>query len=70
MDQSPKEAADRIQSLGPEAVVTLLANDLCPLCLRSLDTGYECNGCGYDARPLVELYGEERLKKARDKEAE
>lgn len=24
--------------------------DLCPECGDELDTGWECNGCGYDAR--------------------
>jgi hypothetical protein len=25
----------------------------CPRCLGELDTGYECNDCGYDAYGLV-----------------
>ena len=31
----------------------LAAGDTCPRCLGELDTGWECNDCGYDARPLV-----------------
>jgi hypothetical protein len=32
----------------------LAAGDDCPRCLvGELDTGWECNHCGYDARPLV-----------------
>lgn len=28
--------------------------DFCPKCLvGELDTGWECNSCGYDAMPLV-----------------
>ena len=30
--------------------------DHCPACKTgSLDTGYECNSCGFDAQPLVHL---------------
>jgi len=25
--------------------------DVCPECGGELDTGWECNACGYDARP-------------------
>jgi len=27
--------------------------DTCPICFGELDTGWECNNCGYDAMPLV-----------------
>lgn len=27
------------------------AADLCPQCGGELDTGWECNKCGYDAKP-------------------
>lgn len=30
-----------------------IANDECPECDGELDTGYECNKCGFDARPEV-----------------
>jgi tRNA(Ile2) C34 agmatinyltransferase TiaS len=30
-----------------------VANDICPKCYGSLDTGWECNSCGFDAKPLV-----------------
>lgn len=30
--------------------------DYCPSCKTgSLDTGYECNSCGFDALPLVHM---------------
>jgi hypothetical protein len=32
---------------------SLAAEDCCPHCLGELDTGWECNDCGFDARPLV-----------------
>ena len=27
--------------------------ELCPKCSGDLDTGWECNSCGYDARPFI-----------------
>jgi hypothetical protein len=27
----------------------LAKDDVCPQCLGELDTGWECNDCGYDA---------------------
>lgn len=32
----------------------LVRNNFCPECLGELDTGWECNRCGYDARHLVD----------------
>lgn len=29
----------------------IVERDQCPECGGSLDTGYECNNCGYDAKP-------------------
>jgi hypothetical protein len=31
----------------------LAREDSCPKCLGELDTGWECNDCGFDAMPLV-----------------
>jgi hypothetical protein len=31
----------------------LAGEDCCPRCLGELDTGWECNDCDYDARPLI-----------------
>lgn len=28
-----------------------IANDQCPECGGELDTGWECNDCGFDAKP-------------------
>ena len=33
----------------------LTKEDTCPRCLGELDTGWECNDCGYDAMPHVPL---------------
>jgi len=32
----------------------LAMQDICPECGGSLDTGWECNSCNFDARPLVQ----------------
>lgn len=32
-----------------------VAQDLCPKCGGELDTGWECNDCGFDAIGFVEL---------------
>lgn len=29
-------------------------DDYCPECGGELDTGWECNACGFDAKPLVQ----------------
>lgn len=31
----------------------LVDDGICPECNGSLDTGWECNQCGYDARPIA-----------------
>jgi formate dehydrogenase maturation protein FdhE len=31
----------------------LVAADKCPRCKGPLDTGWECNDCDYDARPIA-----------------
>ncbi len=37
--------------MEPEKLSEALAqDDHCPKCLGELDTGWECNDCGYDAR--------------------
>lgn len=30
-----------------------VSQDRCPECGGELDTGWECNDCGYDARPIA-----------------
>ncbi len=31
----------------------LVSEDYCPKCLGELDTGWECNSCGYDAMSIA-----------------
>jgi hypothetical protein len=38
-----------------ELDIALIAEDHCPKCLGELDTGWECNECGFDAIEFVEL---------------
>jgi hypothetical protein len=48
--------------MSDQAICTLLANDLCPECLGDLDTGWECNKCGYDAMPLMQQIGKDKIE--------
>ena len=41
----------------------LMLEDRCPLCLGELDTGWECNSCGYDAMPLADRYELDRIRR-------
>jgi len=43
-----KEARRAAANNTPEARI---ARNQCPVCPGNLDTGYECNECGYDAMP-------------------
>lgn len=36
-----------------KSVNTLVADDKCPKCGGELDTGWECNDCGFDAMPIA-----------------
>lgn len=40
----------------PETDLTyvLVLDDICPRCLGELDTSWDCNECGFDARCFVE----------------
>ena len=31
----------------------LASEDCCPKCLGELDTGFECNNCGFDCFPII-----------------
>jgi tRNA(Ile2) C34 agmatinyltransferase TiaS len=60
-----RSLADRVRAIneggrnGPVIVNPTLRrhaakNDVCPECGGALDTGWECNDCGYDAQHLIE----------------
>lgn len=49
-DDAREEQRDRMNREFSEA---LAKNDTCPQCLGELDTGWECNDCGYDAIELA-----------------
>lgn len=40
------------RELSDIACIELIKENICPICLGELDTGWECNSCGYDAVPL------------------
>ncbi len=50
----PNESEEPIREVMERAVV----QDKCPKCGGELDTGWECNDCGYDAKWLA--LGEEK----------
>jgi hypothetical protein len=56
----PSGPDDNPRNLSDEALVQLLSRDLCPMCMGNLDTGYECNSCGYDAMPLIKAGKDKR----------
>lgn len=33
--------------------INLIAEDICPECRSELDTGWQCNSCGFDAQPEI-----------------
>lgn len=41
------------KSLPIHIMSALISADRCPNCLGDLDTGYECNTCGFDAAPWL-----------------
>lgn len=36
-----------------KSIDALVADDKCPKCGGELDTGWECNDCGFDAMPIA-----------------
>lgn len=50
----PEGALTNPRSLPPHIVSALVSADRCPNCLGELDTGWECNSCGYDGKPWIE----------------
>ena len=51
----PRETNPR--NLSDAAVKILIDEDHCPMCLGELDTGWECNSCGFDALPIGRTLG-------------
>lgn len=41
----------------------LSRDDACPKCLGELDTGWECNNCGFDAMELASSVPPSAIKK-------
>lgn len=65
MSREKQPDMERLSLMSDDAICTCIANDRCPLCMADLDTGFECNGCGFDAMPLAQTFGQDRLQKAR-----
>lgn len=45
------------RNLNDISVKILIKEDMCPICLGELDTGWECNKCGYDAMSVGKAVG-------------
>lgn len=54
-DQVPNPGNPR--GLSDSAIRILIDENKCPMCLGDLDTGWECNSCGYDAMPIGKEIG-------------
>ena len=48
--------------------INLIAEDICPECRGELDIGWQCNECGFDARP--ELANVKLLDRTRPEDGE
>lgn len=46
--------------------IRLAKDNICPECSGELDTGWECNSCGYDAMPLVSSEIQQRTWRKRE----
>ena len=44
----------------------IIAEDCCPECGGELDTGFECNRCGFDAMPECKNIDIEKRRKGSD----
>lgn len=55
----PRETNPR--ELSDHAVITLISEDRCPMCIGNLDTGYVCNDRGFDAQPWLKA-SRERIR--------
>jgi len=54
-DKREREALAKMENVTVLAVSVkeIVERDECPKCLGDLDTGWECNQCGYDARDIA-----------------
>ena len=52
--QQPTNVSANPRGLPLNVISVLVSADRCPNCLGELDTGWECNSCGYDAKPWIE----------------
>ena len=43
-------------SIVEQLRIELAKENTCPICLGELDTGWECNDCGYDAIGEIEKF--------------
>lgn len=52
-DWQEQTAAPNPRGLPNYLVSAIISADRCPMCLEDLVSGWECNECGYDAKPWI-----------------
>lgn len=63
MSKSVRDAVASYPITSPVIRTAVALEDGCPECGGELDTGWECNDCGYDARPLVKAARPQEFEK-------
>ncbi len=56
-ERAPADRDPMSRSLPPDRIYFVIGkvlNDQCPKCDGELDTGWECNSCSFDCKPIVE----------------
>lgn len=48
------DAKERRARAAWNTAEAMVKRNICPMCGGSLDTGWECNDCGHDARSAVD----------------
>lgn len=54
-DRHKRKAKEKMKNVDvlPSSLKEIVDRDQCPECLGSLDTGWECNDCGFDAMDIA-----------------
>lgn len=52
-EDNPADEEQPTQEQWEAFAKQLVSDNACPKCLGELDEGWECNECGYDAKPLA-----------------
>lgn len=64
------ELKEMPRGLSRKSIQELMLEDRCPMCLGELDTGWECNDCGYDCMYLANMFDLDALRRRGSEKAE